>query len=297
MSTVNPKPLVLESVNELKQWRNSFTHADLGFVPTMGALHQGHEALMSQAAQAHKSSLLSIFVNPAQFGPQEDLAQYPRTFEADLELARRCGITAVFAPQPQDFYPAGFSTQVEETQLSKPLCGAFRPGHFKGVTTVVLKLFNLVRPHTAYFGLKDAQQFLVIRKMVQDLQLHVRLQGVATVRDPDGLALSSRNRYLSPQQRALAPLLQQHLKCVAHDVVERKTSWLHSLEKAREDLATQGFQVQYLDLLQVPDLSPWPLEGLPPSAPGLLAVAAYLGTTRLIDNVWLGDCKPWTQCS
>jgi pantoate--beta-alanine ligase len=279
---------VFRTSRELRQWREAqASRSRVGFVPTMGALHEGHGVLLDRMREGSDLNVLSIFVNPTQFGPNEDLAKYPRTFESDLELAERRGVDAVYAPTPEELYPVGYSTYVEEGALSQPLCGQFRPGHFRGVTTIVLKLFNLVRPHKAYFGLKDAQQFFVLRKMVQDLDLDVRLEGVPTVRESDGLALSSRNRYLSPEDRALAPMIYAQLK-KSELALRTGAEPAKALAEAQEALAKSGFRVQYLDLRALPSFEA--LGGAKPLAQGesaLLAVAAYLGTTRLIDNVIL----------
>lgn len=284
---------------------SSSPSAQVGFVPTMGALHAGHADLLRRM-RARMSApgdrlVLSIFVNPTQFGPGEDLSKYPRTLESDLALARQCGVDAVYFPSPADMYPKGYSTYVEETALTGSLCGAHRPGHFRGVTTVVLKLFNLVRPDVAYFGLKDAQQFFVLHKMARDLDLDVSIEGIPTVREPDGLALSSRNVYLSPDERERAPAIYRELKRVA-GATSRSISF--ALSQARERLSAQGFRVQYLEARALPGFEPAGVmaaetlsaETPTPEAPTadgaraqpiLIAVAAHLGPTRLIDNVIL----------
>jgi pantoate--beta-alanine ligase len=307
----NPvKPLVLlKTPAEARAWRariQAEPHARVGFVPTMGALHAGHEDLLKRMRSRmglcpEDQLVLSIFVNPAQFGPGEDLDKYPRTLEKDLEIARRAGVDAVFLPTPEQMYPPGYSTYVEENQLSQPLCGAARPGHFRGVTTVVLKLFNLLEPHVAYFGLKDAQQFFVLHKMARDLELKVSVEGIPTVREADGLAMSSRNRYLSVAERELAPALQRELRGLAQSLegvrllaaTQGGTTPVASLvdglfEQSKTRLKDLGFHVQYLECLSLPDLQPGFLR---PDRPALLAVAAVLGTTRLIDNVILGADK------
>lgn len=268
---------LLHSPAQMREWRSGLAPSlRVGFVPTMGALHAGHAGLLKRMRGACDRLVLSIFVNPTQFGPSEDLAKYPRTLEQDLDIATQCGVDAVFFPTPEQMYPAGYSTYVEETELTGPLCGAVRPGHFRGVTTVVLKLFNLVDPHVAYFGLKDAQQFFVLHKMARDLDLRVSVEGVATVREPDGLALSSRNRYLSAGERELAPALYGELG--------RLSQGSSTLEQSRARLTELGFRVQYLEQLSLPDLK---ASNNIAQSPGLIAVAAYLGTTRLIDNVIL----------
>src|SRR5206468_2823837 len=188
----------------------------IGLVPTMGALHPGHEALIGGARRECGIVVVSIFVNPLQFGPNEDYARYPRTLEKDVEICRRQGTDVVFNPSPDEIYPLPPLTFAEVTRVSEHLCGKFRPGHFRGVATVVLKLFNIVRPDCAYFGEKDMQQLAVIRRMVTDLNLPVTIVGVSTVRESDGLALSSRNKYLNPDERKAAPALHRALQEAMH---------------------------------------------------------------------------------
>lgn len=271
------KILILDSIEQLRSWRLSLpSKTTVGFVPTMGALHSGHGELLKQIRTRCDISVLSIFVNPTQFGPSEDLAKYPRTFERDLELAKSENVDVVFAPQAASIYPSQFSTFVEETLLSKPFCGAFRPGHFRGVTTVVLKLFNIVAPHVALFGLKDIQQFLILSRMVRDLNLDISVEGIATVRESDGLAMSSRNTYLSPHDRERAPVLYKALLLAAE---EGRTDIALSL------LERSGFRMQYFEFRELPDLT---LTHSPSGkVPCILAAAGYLGTTRLIDNIIL----------
>lgn len=270
---------LLRTPEELRAWRRAVV-GEVGFVPTMGALHQGHATLLRSIRPRCESSVLSIFVNPTQFGPTEDLSSYPRTLERDLEIAGKEGVDVVFAPTAAAMYPEGFSTFVEENACARPLCGESRPGHFRGVTTVVLKLFNLIRPSVALFGLKDAQQYFVLHKMARDLDLDIRVEAMATVREPDGLALSSRNAYLSDEQRAVAPELYRVLKEIRSS---QAMTW------AKDTLENRGFRVQYLQCLKLPTLdAPAAFES---DQPALLAVAAYLGNTRLIDNVILNPEK------
>jgi pantoate--beta-alanine ligase len=230
----------------------------------MGALHQGHAELLKRARKVNDITVLSIFVNPTQFGPKEDFSTYPRTLESDLALAATEKVDVVFVPKVLDIYPKGHSTSVQETEYTQGLCGEFRPGHFQGVTTVVLKLFNLVRPDRAYFGLKDLQQYLVIRKMVQDLDLNLEVLGVPTVRESDGLAMSSRNRGISPADRKLAPEIYQSLQRVARGESDVAKEITH--------LTGIGFRVQYYESKNL-------------EAQRFAAVAAYLGSVRLIDNI------------
>lgn len=194
---------VITKVAELRRALADVRNADkrIGFVPTMGYLHDGHLALISASRGHCDVTVVSIFVNPTQFGPNEDLSRYPRDFARDEALCRSAGVSIIFAPSAEEIYPAQFESFVEPGELAKPLCGAFRPGHFRGVATVVCKLFNMVQPDVAYFGQKDFQQCAVIRRMTVDLNLPIEIVTVPTVREPDGLAMSSRNRYLSPEER------------------------------------------------------------------------------------------------
>lgn len=256
-------------------------------VPTMGALHAGHEALIVRGrklAGRRGSVVVSIFVNPTQFGPKEDLSKYPRPFAADRSLCQRLGVNAIFHPTPAEMYPDGFSTFVEETALSATLCGGSRPGHFRGVCTVVLKLFTIVAPDLAVFGQKDYQQSAVIRRMVRDLNLPVRIVTVATVRDEDGLALSSRNRYLIAAERAQAPVIRTGL-LMARAAFRAGEKDLISLRQivARTLASAPLARVDYLEVMDRDSLTP-------PAAVGgnlLIAAAVYFGTTRLIDNILL----------
>jgi len=281
-------PQVITSVPAILAWRRAI-QGSVGFVPTMGALHEGHATLLRNLRPRCDVSVLSIFVNPTQFGPKEDLSKYPRTFEEDLKIAAREGVDVVFAPSPSEIYPPGYSTFVEETQLQQPLCGKFRPGHFRGVTTIVLKLFNLIRPQLALFGLKDAQQFFVLEKMVKDLNLDLTIEGVPTVREPDGLALSSRNAYLSHEDRKRAPMLYQSLQMAKDSLLKMGTMEGSTppirevLETSIRFLETREFRVQYLDCLSLPGLETE--SQVRPDQSYLIAVAAYLGNTRLIDNI------------
>src|SRR5690348_1746486 len=200
---------VCQSVRELRQALETARKSDkvIGLVPTMGALHAGHEALIRRARQNAGILVVSIFVNPLQFGPNEDYGKYPRALPKDLEICQRCGADLIFAPSVEEMYPLPQLTVVDVTRVSEHFCGAFRPGHFRGVATVVLKLFHIVQPDRAWFGEKDMQQFAIIRRMVTDLNLPIEIIGIPTVRESDGLALSSRNQYLSVTERRAAPVL------------------------------------------------------------------------------------------
>jgi len=251
-------------------------------VPTMGALHAGHAALIDAArARAGKAGtvIVSIFVNPTQFGPNEDLCKYPRTLEVDLELCAAHGADAVFTPTVDEMYPPGDSTFVDETELSRGLCGAQRPGHFRGVCTVVAKLFNILRPEAAIFGEKDYQQLAIIRRMTRDLFFGIEIIGHATVREPDGLAMSSRNRYLSADGRQRAATFPAALRQAAEEPDPQ------SIIARAADLIAQGTGCapEYVELVDAETLAP--LTAL--DRPAVLAAAVKIGETRLIDNVRL----------
>jgi pantoate--beta-alanine ligase len=256
---------------------------ELGFVPTMGFLHDGHESLLRLAA-AHRTSALSIFVNPSQFGPNEDLARYPRDLAGDLARAERAGITLAFTPEAAAIYPPGFQTWVDPGELAAPLEGAHRPGHFRGVATVVLKLLQLAQPTHAYFGRKDYQQLAVVRRLVRDLDLPVDVVGAPTVREPDGLALSSRNAYLSPEERRRALCLSWGIAAArnAFAAGERRASELARL--ARVEVASGADHIDYVEVRDADSLAE-----IDHADPGraVLLIAARVGRTRLIDNATL----------
>jgi pantoate--beta-alanine ligase len=255
----------------------------VGLVPTMGYLHDGHLSLLRAAREECDVVVMSLFVNPAQFGPGEDLDRYPRDEERDAALAEEAGVDLIYAPPVEEVYPRGFATNVEVERLTEALCGdpARRgPGHFRGVTTVVAKLFNTVRPEVAYFGQKDAQQAAVIRRMAADLDFDVRIAVLPTVRDEDGLALSSRNAYLDATERERALALPRALRLAAERA--REGSLEDGLAAARAELAAAGIEPEYLEARDAEDLSPVAsLNG----RPVLVAAAARVGAARLIDNV------------
>jgi len=256
----------------------------LGLVPTMGALHEGHLSLVRAAKAQCDLVAASIFVNPLQFGPSEDLAKYPRTFDRDRELFAQEGVDFIFAPSVEEMYPAGAVTYVTVEGLSDKLCGRSRPGHFRGVTTVVSKLFNIVEPDRAFFGQKDAAQSTIIRRMVRDLNIPVQIVVCPIVREPDGLAMSSRNAYLDVPQRKSALLLYRALMAVQErfDQGERK---VRALIEAGSQIFAQEPSVQ-LDYFEIVD--PETLEPVDDfSRPVLVAVAAFVGKARLIDNILL----------
>ncbi len=278
--------VVLRSLAELRAWRAQIPLGEsLGFVATMGALHEGHISLVRESVAKCRRTVVSIFVNPTQFAPGEDLDKYPRTLESDLAKLAPLGIDAVYAPSVDDLYPPEASTIVVETSLSKHLCGPFRPGHFRGVMTVVLTLFNQVRPDAAFFGQKDYQQCAVLRRMVRDLAVPVEMVVCPTVREPDGLAMSSRNAYLTPDARLLAPCIYESLvKVLAlYQLGESSGSRLAAEGLAHLQSATQ-FEVEYYSVVHLNTLEPLECVG---KAGAVVAVAARLEGTRLIDNVLL----------
>jgi len=278
--------IVSRSVAELRAAVAERRDGRIGLVPTMGALHDGHAALIRAARAESGFVVVSIFVNPTQFGPNEDLASYPRTMEADLEVCAEAGADLIFAPAVAEMYPERSVTFVEVKELDQVLCGQSRPGHFRGVATVVLKLFNIVGPDRAYFGAKDYQQARIIQQMVRDLNVPVAVRVVPTVREADGLALSSRNRYLSAADRALAPGIYRALLAVrdrarAGEVdVARLESALHA-----ELESIPGARVDYARIVDAESLRS--LGRL--DRPAVAAAAVFLGTTRLIDNVVISD--------
>jgi len=262
--------------------RHSGKH--LGFVPTMGALHEGHLSLVRAAKAKCDVVAVSIFVNPLQFGPSEDLAKYPRTFEHDRELLEKEAVDILFVPTPEEMYPAGAVTYVTVEGLSEKLCGKSRPGHLRGVTTVVAKLFHIVEPDLAFFGQKDAAQATIIRRMVQDLNLPVGIVVCPIVRERDGLAMSSRNAYLNPQERKSALALNRALSEVKSrfDQGERNAEHLITVGK-KMLLREPAVRLDYLEIVDTSTLDR--IEELSSSA--LVAVAAFVGNTRLIDNILL----------
>ncbi len=254
----------------------------IAFVPTMGALHDGHMALVAEAKRAGDRVVVSIFVNPKQFGPNEDLAKYPRKEQADSRMLSAAGVDLLWLPPVEVMYPHGHATNISVSGVSEPLDGAARPGHFDGVSTVVAKLFNQVTPDVALFGEKDFQQLAVIRRMVADLDFAIDVRGVPTQRDDDGLALSSRNAYLAPEDRAAAVALPRALG-VAAKAIERGDDVEEALAAARTSLEAAGFAVDYVELVDAATLGAWVA-----GQPCRLLAAARIGGTRLIDNVAVG---------
>ena len=258
-------------------------------VPTMGFLHEGHMSLVREAGKHGDCRVVSIFANPAQFAPSEDFDSYPRDLERDVRLLTEERVDLLFNPAADDMYPPGYQTYVDVEEVSRPLCGAHRPGHFRGVATVVLKLFNIVRPHAAVFGLKDYQQLRVIRRMTEDLNVGVNIVECPTVREPDGVAMSSRNRYLGPAEREAAQCLQSALAKAEALVRGGETAARRIRDAVVEEIARQPLaRLEYADLCDPGELHP--VEEV--NGPTLLALCAWVGEARLIDNRILGGREP-----
>jgi len=254
----------------------------IGLVPTMGALHIGHICLIEKAVKGSDFVVVSIFVNPAQFGPAEDFEKYPRSFENDLEICRKTGVDVVFAPNPQEMYPSENLTWVNVEKLTEPLCGRSRPRHFRGVATVCAKLFNIIEPDVAYFGQKDAQQAIVIKRMVADLNMPLEIVVCPTVREPDRLAVSSRNKYLSEQQRKDATYIYKSLK-KCESLVEAGTTDSKTIIGEMKQILNQvsSIEIEYISIVDAESLQE--LERITGKA--LAAVAVKIGSARLIDNI------------
>lgn len=280
----------MNTVKTVKELRAAVARARsegkrIGFVPTMGNLHSGHAALVTKAAQRVDFVVASIFVNPLQFGPAEDLDKYPRTLAADQEKLVQAGCHLLFAPTVEEMYPDGMGvqTRVSVPHLSEGLCGASRPGHFEGVATVVSKLFNMVQPDLAVFGQKDYQQLAVIRALVRDLNMPIQIIGEPTVRAEDGLALSSRNGYLTAEQRTAAPALYRAMQQAAKAIEAGERDYERLLGEAREQITAAGFKTDYFEIRQGINLRPATAE----DRDVVIIAAAYIGSTRLIDNLHL----------
>jgi pantoate--beta-alanine ligase len=252
----------------------------IAVVPTMGALHEGHLALLRTARARADLVILTIFVNPTQFGPSEDLAKYPRDEAGDLAKARACGIDLAFCPEAETMYKPGAQTYVEVRELQQPLCGSRRPGHFAGVATVVTKLFHITQPHLAVFGEKDFQQLAILRRLVRDLDFDIEIVSVPIVREPDGLAMSSRNAYLSPTDRASALSLSRGLATAEAKFQAGERGVAALVATARAPMEASGVRIDYAELRDAAELT----EIRSVERPAVLAVAAFVGTTRLIDN-------------
>ncbi len=260
----------------------------IGLVPTMGALHRGHISLIERAVKHGDFVVVSIFVNPAQFGPKEDLAKYPRPLREDLRICREHGVDVVFVPSVKEMYQQEELTWVSVDRISEPLCGRFRPGHFRGVATVCAKLFNIVQPDVAYFGQKDAQQLAVIKRMVADLNFPLKVISCPTVREADGLALSSRNRYLSPQQRKDAICIHRSLR-TAHEMIKAGTTNPKTIVAKIRKIITAAKSLGSIDYISIVDAETLQDVGRI-KGKVLIAIAARFGSTRLIDNLTV-DCR------
>ena len=275
---------VLRTVADARAFRSSRANARVGLVPTMGALHPGHASLVERAARENELVAVSIFVNPTQFGPTEDFTAYPRDEAADLAMLERLGVAMVFAPTVDEMYPAGDATRVQPGPIAARLEGAARPGHFVGVATVVTKLFAILRPDVAYFGQKDFQQLRVIQTMSRDLRLGVRVVGCPTVREPDGLAMSSRNRYLSATDRQTALALSRALRAAEDEWARGERDPAKLRDRVRRDTAAPGVALEYVSVAD-----PLTLQELErPARSAVISLAARVGKARLIDNALLG---------
>lgn len=271
---------IIHTIKELREWRNSVQ--DVAFVPTMGNLHNGHLSLVAHAKQAAKHVVVSVFVNRIQFGEGEDFDQYPRTLEQDAEKLAKLDVDVLFAPDERELYPNGVQNYfVEPPALQNELCGAFRPNHFRGVTTVVSKLFHLVEPNIACFGKKDYQQLTIIRGMVADLNMNIRIIGVPIERDADGLALSSRNQYLSTDERAAAVFLYQQLQHIAQQLRSGSRDFTVLEQAATQTLTQHNWRVDYVSIRDAGSLNTAQTQ----DTKLVILAAAHLGKTRLIDNI------------
>lgn len=275
--------MIVESISQWREIRASLTNQSIGFVPTMGYLHDGHLSLVKKAKEENQIVVLSIFVNPLQFGENEDFNIYPRDRERDTRLAKEAGVDYLFMPSQEEMYPAPIRTVVTVKEITSCMCGTSRPGHFDGVATVVAKLFNIIQPHRAYFGLKDAQQVAVISQMVSDLNLPVEIVPCPIVREEDGLALSSRNVYLSKEERKQATILYQTLEYAERLIEAGEKDVILLKEKLEEKLSQSPLaQIDYVEIREFPSLNA--LTSLDNGMKIIVALAVKIGKTRLIDN-------------
>jgi pantoate--beta-alanine ligase len=277
---------IITTISEMQDHSDRLRHQGdrIGFVPTMGFLHEGHLSLMRRAREENQALVVSIFVNPTQFGPDEDYDSYPRDLEKDASLCREAGCDVLFTPGVDEMYPQSCVTTVSVAGMTETLCGASRPGHFDGVTTVVCKLFNIVRPHAAYFGLKDYQQYRVLFQMVQDLDMNINIIGLPTIREEDGLAMSSRNAYLYDDERSGALTLSRSLDA-AREMVREGIRDPHAIEQKVTGIieSEPTTRIDYVSVVDADDLTP--LSTIKERA--LLALAVFVGDARLIDNAVL----------
>jgi pantoate--beta-alanine ligase len=275
---------VLRLVSDVRAFRSASAAATIGFVPTMGALHGGHASLIERAVREHDLAVVSVFVNPTQFGPREDFAAYPRDESVDLAVCARLGAAMVFAPAVEEIYPSGDATRVQPGPIAERLEGTARPGHFVGVATVLTKLFSVVRPDVAYFGQKDFQQLRVVQTLSRDLRLGVRVVGCPTVRDGDSLAMSSRNRYLSTDERQKALALSQSLFAAEAHWSRGQRDPAKLRDEVKRAAAVPGVALEYISVADPLTLN----ELAEPAERAVISLAARVGRTRLIDNVLLG---------
>ena len=277
---------IFKTKNEIRDFiqQKKKSGCKVGFVPTMGYLHQGHLSLIENARKDCDIVVVSIFVNPLQFGPKEDYSEYPRNLEKDCRMLEMQGVEALFYPEVAEMYSTDFSAHVEVISLTDSLCGKARPGHFRGVTTVVAKLFNIIQPDRAYFGQKDAQQVLVVKKMAKDLDFPIEIITIPTVREKDGLAMSSRNVYLTPKQRTLAPEIYKSLQEAARLAADGETQVAKLEQRVKEEISSlEGAQLEYVEIRSLSNLERKDIL----ESRSLMAVAVRFGKTRLIDNIIL----------
>jgi pantoate--beta-alanine ligase len=282
--------MIINSPKEMLDYCNSaqINGKTIGLVPTMGAFHEGHLSLMRSARVENDLVVTSIFVNPTQFGPKEDFNAYPRDLESDSKLASQVGVDVIFAPTVNDMYPNGYATFVNVERITEKLCGASRPGHFRGVTTVVAKLFNIIRPHKAYFGQKDAQQCVVIKRMAEDLNFGIDILIMPTVRETDGLAMSSRNKYLNVQERQSALVLSKSLSMAKDMIKSGQTNAVEILHNMRHKIDAEPLaKIDYISIVDGETLDD--VEEI--KANTLIALAVFIGKTRLIDNIIICDSE------
>lgn len=280
--------IIVKTIEEVRSYVRKWREEGLsvGLVPTMGFLHEGHASLISRASSENAKTVVSVFVNPIQFGPNEDFESYPRDMDHDTQVAESAGADIIFNPEPEEMYKGDFSTFVDMNGLTEELCGLSRPGHFRGVCTVVTKLFNIVKPDRAYFGKKDAQQLAVIRHMVQDLNVDIEIVGCPIVREEDGLAKSSRNTYLSPEERKAAVVLSKSIDAGKELIKSGETDSSIILAKMREVINEEPLaKIDYIKIVDAGTIE----QTDNVKEPAICAMAVYIGKTRLIDNFFTED--------
>lgn len=289
---------IIKTISKLKKEIHEFKKSgqSIGFVPTMGFLHDGHLSLVRASKKENDKTIVSIFVNPLQFGPKEDLDKYPRNEKKDIKLLKKEEVDILFIPAVSELYPNGFKAAVSVKELSEVLCGASRPGHFDGVCTVVNKLFNLIKPNTAYFGQKDMQQLIIIKKMVEDLNMNVKIKGLPTVREKDGLAMSSRNAYLSKEERAQAPVLYESLLKAKEIIINvgatRRVASIKIINIMRKIILEKTNGKAQIDYIEIRDAKT--LDAVKQINGGaLIALAVKFGKARLIDNIIISGKLYW----